>query len=136
MLKSTKKEVLNKIRAYIIDNTTPEVEEAKEWQKFPKAITEAGIYAECCYYIIETWKNGKDPRPSNKQDNFIDWLHGLPLNIADDIILNDAVDLVAGWLEQTPEEASRFTTEEAEYQAGYLLYREITKEAIKRGIRF
>lgn len=135
MLKSTKKEVLNKIRAYIIDNTAPEVEEAKEWQELPQAITEAGIYAECCYYIIETWKAGRNPRPSNMHDNFAEWLSGLPLNISEHFY-KPAKPIVMEWLQETEEEAERFTETQAEDYISHLLYREITKEAIKRGIRF
>ena len=68
-----------------------------------------------------------------KQDLFIDWMQGLPtaLDLADDIFLGSAVDWLGDILEQTDTEKARYTDEQAEKTACYLLYRELTKHAAK-----
>ena len=69
----------------------------------------------------------------SKQDLFIDWMQGLPtaFDVADDIFLGSAVDWLGDILEQTDAEKARYTDEQAEKTACYLLYRELTKHAAK-----
>ena len=147
-LRSTKKEVIARIKAYITENTEPELMEAIAWEEAHHTgeITEAvqslykagKVYEACALYIMENWKARKNPHcPTNYQANFIDWLNTLPLNIADYIVRQpDSKTLLANWLEQTEAEQDRFTDEEADTHTGYLIYREVSKTATKNGFRY
>ena len=97
-------------------------------------------YNDICKDIMDAFFNEKckhDNRYNagriSKQDLFIDWMQGLPtaLDVADDIFLGSAVDWLGDILEQTDTEKARYTDEQAEKTACYLLYRELTKHAAK-----
>ena len=64
-------------------------------------------------------------RSRNVQDAFIWWLQGLPYNLSD-YYLHSAVELVGDWLEQTQTERKKYSEQEAERLASYLIFREIS----------
>lgn len=86
------------------------------------------FYIEKCKY-----DNRYNAGRISKQDLFMDWMQGLPsaLDIADDIFLGSAVDWLGEILEQTEQEKAKYTDEQAEKTACYLIYRELTKHAAK-----
>lgn len=127
----------------------PELIEAIEWtDEHPqhaniteetRNLYEAGkVFEACALYITEEWKARKNPHyPANFQENFIDWLNGLPLNIADYIVRQpDSKTLLAEWLEQTEAEQARFSDTEADAHTGRLIYREVSKTATKHGFNY
>ena len=134
-LRTNSKEVMKKIEARIIDSYN----NSEEYFGF-EGRKMATDYNNICKDVLGAFENEKlkfDNRYNagriSKQDLFIDWMQGLPtaFNIADDIFLGDALDYLGELLEQSESEKAKYTTEQAEKNACYLFYRELTKHASK-----
>lgn len=123
MLRTTSKAVINKIRAYIVENVDHEYFELTENPDFPTA----------CKLILQACQNEKRyQRYNNGFEMFKDWAQGLPTAFDTCYYYNvSAVDMLADWLEETDTEKSKYSESEAEERITHLLYREITKGAAK-----
>lgn len=135
MLRSNSKEVMNRIKKIIMDS----YEAAEEYYTYDSGIMKAE-YNDICKDIMNMFYTEKmqfDCRYKagriSKADLFMDWMQGLPsaLPVSCDIFLGSAVDFLGDLLDETDEEKARFTDEQAEKRAVYLLYRELEKHANK-----
>lgn len=122
MLKTNSKQAMENIRLYIMehfDYTGYEEDGVKEPE----------TYAEICKCIYDTMMVEKRyTRATNPYETFRDWCQGLPSILDTCYYYNrSAVEDLKVILEETAEEASKFTESEAEERLTWLLYREITK---------
>lgn len=120
MLKTTCKQARQNISTYIMNNfdgSNYDIETPATFQEAAAIILDT-VKAErpnLCYYGIVT------------QAAFFDWCQGLPSLLDTCYYYNrSAVADLAAILEETEQEASRFTESQAEQQLTWLLYREIT----------
>ena len=125
----TKKAIVN-IRAYIMDNFTPENYTDTPPKDFPGAAA----------FILDTFRKEKmsDLRYHNCNEfaAFTDWCQGLPSVLDTCYYCNrSAVDDLGAILEETAEEKERFTEQEAERRLTWLIYRELSKGAAKREVK-
>ena len=121
----TKKAIEN-IRAYIMDNFTPENYTDNPPKDFP----------EVAAFILDTFRKEKmsDFRfhDCNEFAAFTDWCQGLPSVLDTCYYYNrSAVDDLGRILEETAEEKARFSEQEAERRLTWLIYRELSKGAAK-----
>lgn len=120
MLRTNSKKAKENIKNYIIENfdcsgydiETPET------------------YKDVCKVIYNTFYNEKvkhDNRKISVYEIFKEWCSGLPSILDTCYYYNrSAVKDLKNILEETEEEAGKFTEEQAEERLTYLLYREIT----------
>ena len=125
----TKKAIVN-IRAYIMDNFTPENYTEDPPKDFP----------EVAAFILDTFRKEKmsDFRYHNCNEfaAFADWCSGLPSVLDTCYYYNrSAVEDLGAILEETAEEKARFTEPEAERRLTWLIYRELGKGAAKREVK-
>lgn len=118
MLKTNNKKVIERVKKWILEDLTAEdLEEEKENP------TEGDYFD----YIAKTFINAEYKTPWQRQENlqkaFSWWLSGLPFNFADYHYNIKAVDLVGDWLEQTPQERNKYTEDQAESLADYLIFK-------------
>ena len=72
------------------------------------------------------YRLGREPM----QEIFISWLRGLPGVVSSEaFLLRSAVDFIAGILQESEAEKSRFSETDAEDLAAYLVWREVSKLA-------
>ena len=83
------------------------------------------------YAIFKEEKSGEYYRRQPESVVFEDWAQGLAMDRLFEHYLIDAREPVAAILEQTPEEAARYTDEAAAELLTALIYRTITDEARK-----
>lgn len=129
MLKSNSKKAAENIRAYIMDNFTPE----------GYTDTPPESWTETAAFIMDTFRAEKYSRPedrryynNNEYLAFADWCARLPSLLDTRYFYNrSAVDDLGAILEQTETEKSRFTEEDADNKLTYLIYRELAKGAKK-----
>ena len=128
MLRSNSKKALENIRAYILDHFNGDnygIETPDNWKEASKIIWDT-FSAE--KLIPEREYNRR--RGYSDQRIFEDWAQGLPSIIDTCYYYNrSAVDDLAQILEETPEEAAKYSEQDAERMLTYLLFREITKGA-------
>ena len=115
------------IRAYIMDNFTPENYTDEPPKDFP------GVAA----FILDTFRKEKMSdyryRDCSEFAAFTDWCSGLPAVLDTCYYYNrSAVEDLGAILEETAEEKARFTEAEAERRLTWLIYRELSKGAVKR----
>jgi hypothetical protein len=130
MLHTNCKQARENIRAYIKDHFDPS---GYELEKVPD--TFSGI-ARC---ILETFADEKRYSTQyylrysiSDQAAFMDWCQGLPSILDTCYYYNrSAVDDLAKILEETPEEASRYTEAQAENLLTRLIFRELMRGAGK-----
>ena len=125
----TKKAIEN-IRAYIMDNFTPENYTDNPPEDFPGAAA----------FILDTFRKEKMPdvryHDCSEFAAFTDWCSGLPAVLDTCYYYNrSAVDDLGAILEETAEEKARFSEQEAERQLTWLIYRELSKGAAKREVK-
>ena len=125
----TKKAIVN-IRAYIMDNFTPENYTGNPPKDFP------GVAA----FILDTFRKEKMSdfhyRDCNEFAAFTDWCSGLPSVLDTCYYYNrSAVEDLGAILEETAEEKARFSEPEAERRLTWLIYRELSKGAAKREVK-
>ena len=114
------------IRAYIMDNFTPENYTNNPPKDFP----------EMAAFILDIFRREKmsDFRyhDCNEFAAFTDWCQGLPSVLNTCYYYNrSAVDDLGAILEETAEEKARFSEPEAERRLTWLIYRELSKGAAK-----
>ena len=123
MLKTNSKKALENIRAYILNNYTPEAYNLPETSDFRTAAKE--IYR--CFYT-EKHDNAEWGRVP-EADIFADWCGGLPTVLDTCYYYNrSAVDDLGAILEETESEKALYSETEAENLLTKLIYREIKKE--------
>ena len=118
------KKAIGNIRAYIMDNFTPENYTNNPPKDFP------GVAA----FILAVFRKEKMSdlryRNCNEFAAFTDWCQGLPSVLDTCYYYNrSAVDDLGAILEETAEEKARFTEPEAERRLTWLIYRELSKGA-------
>ena len=118
------------IRAYIMDNFTPENYTDNPPKDFP------GVAA----FILDIFRKEKmsDFRyhDCNEFAAFTDWCQGLPSVLNTCYYYNrSAVEDLGAILEETAEEKARFSEQEAERRLTWLTYRELSKGAAKGGAK-
>lgn len=118
------------IRAYIMDNFTPENYTDNPPKDFPRVAA----------FILDTFRKEKmsDFRyhDCNEFAAFTDWCQGLPSVLDTCYYYNrSAVDDLGAILEETAEEKARFSEQEAERRLTWLIYRELSKGAVKGGAK-
>ena len=128
MLKTNSKKARENVRAYIMAN-----ENCIEYaENFPEEATfsevAAAIYAD--FYRVYSADVARRSAPESV--GFADWAAGLP-DILDTCYYynRSARDDLAAILEETPEEAAKYSESDAERLLSLLIYREISREANK-----
>lgn len=130
MLRTNTKKAAANIRAYIMDEFTPEGYTDNPPQEFP----------EVAAFILDTFRSEKYWYPQDvryyhgcERLAFRDWCAGLP-SILDTCYYHNrsAVDDLGAILEETEEEKARFTEQEAVQLLTDLIYRELTKGAARK----
>ena len=125
MLRTNSKKAVENIRAYIVDNFTPEGYTDKPPQKFP----------EIAAFILDTFRSEKYWCPQDvryyhgsEAAAFADWCAGLP-SVLDTLYFynRSAVDDLGAILEETEQEKTRYTEQQAEQLLTSLIYRELQK---------
>ena len=130
MLRTNTKKANENIRAYIMDNFTPENYTGNPPKDFP----------EVAAFILAVFRKEKmsDLRYRNCSEfaAFTDWCQGLPAVLDTCYYYNrSAVEDLGAILEETAEEKARFTEAEAERRLTWLIYRELSKKEKKREVK-
>ena len=130
MLRTNTKKANENIRAYIMDNFTPENYTDNPPKDFPGAAA----------FILAVFRKEKMSdfryRNCNEFSAFTDWCQGLPAVLDTCYYYNrSAVDDLGRILEETAEEKARFSEPEAERRLTWLIYRELSKGAAKREVK-
>lgn len=127
MLKTNSKQVRQNVRAYILSHFEPYPEDA------------GGIntddFSDVAMYICNTlyeeyrlFERVQMRRFKTVQNAFVEWCRGLPTILDTCYYYNrSAVDDLGDILDETPEERSRFSEEQAEDLLSRLMYLELTK---------
>lgn len=126
MLKTNSKKARENVRAYIMDRTT-----AENYTETPPE-----TWPEIARFILETFRSEKyslinDFRyyHNNEYSAFFDWCAGLPSLLDTCYFYNrSAVKDLAGILEETETECSKYDESDAEKLLTALIYRELIKE--------
>lgn len=118
MLKTNSKQAQLNVQNYIITNASDYIEECYELPTEGKAIFAS---------IAEIYRT--EYRKPMTQANFTEWAQGLPCGGLFDYYLHSAVDDLGDILEETEEERSRYTEQQAEHTLSYLIYREIERNS-------
>ena len=126
MLHTNSKKANENIRAYIMDNFTPENYTDNPPKDFPGAAA----------FILDTFRKEKMPdvryHDCSEFAAFADWCQGLPSVLDTCYYYNrSAVEDLGAILEKTAEEKARFSEPEAERRLTWLIYRELSKGAVK-----
>lgn len=130
MLRTNCKQAHENIRAYIMENFTPENYTDTPPTTFP----------EICRFILKTYETEKyySHEYANKyhipdQTIFREWAAGLPSVLDTCYYYNrSAVDDLGNILEETPAEMERYTESEAETLLTNLIYRELKKGSCEK----
>ena len=118
MLKTTSKAAIENIKKYIMEN----------FGGTNHGIETPETFKETAKIIIDTFKSEKYREYGNRQDLFIDWCEGLPSILDTCYYYNrSAVDDLGAILEETEEEKTRYTEEQACRTLTCLIYRELNK---------
>ena len=132
MLRTNTKKANENIRAYIMDNFTPENYTDNPPKDFPEvAAFILGVFRTEQKHIL----NG-DYYRAIEFAAFTDWCKRLPAVLDTCYYYNrSAVDDLGRILEETAEEKARFSEQEAERRLTWLIYRELGKGAAKREVK-
>lgn len=131
MLKTNSKKACENIRNYIVEIYDDEEQDTKQnapFEEIAKTVYNA--------FVEQKWKyQGERNYYKTEQAGFENWLQGLPgiLDVGYYYNREAKADLQA-ILEQTDEQASKYTESQSEAALTYLIYREI-KKAVERGAR-
>lgn len=132
MLRTNSKAAREAVRAYILEDLDYLEERYPErtfetFEDAARAIWEAFQSEEKHYLTDPNWR-----RRMTAQDVFEEWASGLALG---GLFLYyysvSAVDLLGDILQETPEERSKYSEQDAERLLTYLIYSEVTKAANK-----
>lgn len=130
MLKTNSKIVRDRIRAFILS-----AENVEEFA--PEAPNETyNDKARAIYADFLRWYDGdnrnKGSRPRNYQEAFHEWTGGLPAILDPEYRYRVcAVDMLGDILEETAAERAKYSECDAEKMLSYLIFREISREAMK-----
>ena len=132
MLRTNSKKANENIRAYIMDNFTPENYTDNPPEDFPGAAAFIlGTFRQEYAHILNS-----DYYQRIEFAAFTDWCKGLPAVLDTCYYYNrSAVDDLGAILEETAEEKARFSEQEAERRLTWLIYRELSKGAAKGGAK-
>lgn len=126
MMKTNSKKALENIRAYIVNNFTPENYNLEQSNDFATA---AKVIYNC---FIEEKSGTNDWGRVAEGVIFDDWMQGLPSIFGADYYLHcTALDDLGVILEETEAEKARFTEDDAAKLLSSLIFREI-KKAVKK----
>lgn len=122
MLKTNSKKARENVRAYILNNFTPEGYTENPPQDFP------GVTA----FILDTFRSEKPAvggyARMTESERFTDWAQGLPSILDTCYYYNrSAVDDLGAILEETAEEKARYSEAQAETLLTSLIYRELVR---------
>lgn len=137
MLKSNSKQVKEAINAYILENYNNEEEDITDLEEIKKDILRSCFEAKINTfrhltgyerirhieeYIRHFYKN-------SYFEIFKDWCQGLPSIFDTCYYYNvNAKEIIKEWLQETEEEADKYTEDQAEELITKLLYRELTRD--------
>lgn len=129
MLKTNSKKAVENVRKYIVANYHDEEQDTKQTAPFEEIAKT--IYST---FVAQKW-NGEKRHYATEQSAFIDWLQGLPsiLDVGYYYNREAKADLQA-ILEQTDEQANKYSETQSEQLLTHLIYREI-KKAVQRGAK-
>lgn len=116
MLKTNSKQARQNVQNYITTNASDYIEECYELSTEGKAIFAS---------IAEIYRT--EYRKPMTQANFAEWSQGLPCGGLFDYYLHSAVRDLGDILQESEEERSKYTEEQAEKVLTYLIYREVMK---------
>lgn len=124
-LRSNSKKAVENIRQYIRDGYNPDGYELQEPDTFPALASQ----------LLQVFRSKKYHLPQDvryyhgsEQAAFADWCAGLPSIFDTCYFYNrSAVADLADILQETPEEAARYTEQDAEQLLTWLIYRELKK---------
>ena len=122
MLRTNSKKAISNIRDYICKNFNGE-----DYDNAPETGSNFAAVAKFIYNVFQS--ETKYFRTINLQDKFEQWSQGLPCVLDTCYHYNrSAVSDLAEILEETTEEAAKYTEQKAEVMLDRLIYREISKE--------
>lgn len=125
MLKTNSKQAKENIKNYIIEHFEPYGEHEEQMEN--------ATYNDICKYILNIMNTEKFYNHStNEFDTFKDWCQGLPSTLDTCYYYNrSAIKDLMVILEETEEEANKYSESEAEELLTKFLYREIKNHANK-----
>lgn len=129
MLKTNTKKARANVMAYIRKSSADYYVEGYD---APEDITDGDLCRLILEDFFDTW--GHEVARHNKpiQQAFIEWGAGLTAGDLFDYFYNaDPVEIVGDILEETAEERSKYTEEQAADLLGYLIFREVSARAEK-----
>ena len=132
MLKSNSKKAVENIRAYIVKNAGTWAEERADYNGQPAPVDFPGVAAAVWGAFLEEYRPADYIRRGwarTWQEAFIAYGQGLPCGALFDFLLCAARADLASILEETPEEAARYSEEQAEEVLARLIFREVSKAA-------
>lgn len=122
MIRSNSKKAIENIKDYIVENFDP--------TNYGRECEEFEAFAEVAQFIRNVFRSeyGVDIRRMGEANAFAEWCAGLPSVLDTCYFYNrSAVADLAGILENTEEEAEKFTEQDAEKRLTWLIWREIAK---------
>ncbi len=133
MLRTTNKKVNATIKNYINESVANWADDNFNYLTIDE-FEELKTYEGQCNLIIDKFlnemvKNNKYAKYYSYYDLFVEWCEGQPSALETGYYLHSAKSLLAEWLEETEEEANKYTEQQAESLITRLLWREITKHA-------
>ena len=118
MIRTNSKKARANIRAYIIDNYTPDSYGLPETADFKTAAAN----------ILDVFHKEKPRNKGNEQEIFTEYCAGLPTILDTCYYYNrSAVDDLGEILEETDEEKAKYSEQDAERLLTILIYRELTR---------
>ena len=116
MLKTNSRQAIENIRCYIMASWNIEPgEEERTWKETKEDIMKS--------FISQAY-NSEYERRQNRQEAFKNWLCGLPRGLGDHVLCK-GIETLRKILEETTEEANRFSEAQAQEELSYLIYREV-----------
>lgn len=123
MLKTNSKQARENIKNYIINHFN--------YEPYEEGETMPETFEEIANHIMDAFHDQKvkwDKRRLSHYQLFVDWCQGLPSEIDTCYYYNrSAVEDLGDILEETQEERSKYTEQQAEERLTYLIYRELVK---------
>lgn len=119
MLRTNSKALRDKIKKHIQDNYNPDGYDLPPADDFPTIAQQ----------ILNTFRREKQyTKPyMSERLNFSDWCYGLPSILCCDFLLGDTRGYVADLLEQTPQQAAKYSDERASDFMIVLIYDELRR---------
>lgn len=130
MLRTTRKEVKDAIKAYIMGSVSEWYDNNRDYFDGELANLDSRDYGDMCKALLLEFKaeylHGYNARITDKFALFESWASGLAMNGLFLYYYNvSAVDLLGEWLMETESEKARYTEEQAEKHITRLIWREV-----------